>query len=302
MSRENGRWTSIPRVALFAVAASSLLLTGCSKKSGDQVAAPAGQVIAHVGTDDVTIQELENEFRWLNVPLDKRDDVTVKKVLGDVVSRKYLVQQALAAKLDREPTVHLDLMRAREQVLAGAIMQRSTVANAGSIGKAEIDKYMSAHPQRFAKREIINVEQITFPVPTNVQSVVDATKDFKTLDEVDQKLTQLEVPHNRSKGTLDSGELADDFFAALQAKKADDIFLIRTAANGTFFKVVGEQVMPLAGDEAANRARLMMRIDLQRVESSQAVTAANANAKFEGEYAKIMSEQTAGKKDTSAKN
>ena len=162
--------------------------------------------------------------------------MTVKKVLGDIVSRKYLVQQALAAKLDREPTVHLDLMRAREQVLAGAIMRRSTVANAGSIGKAEIDKYMSAHPQRFAKREIINVEQITFPVPTNVQSVVDAAKDFKTLDEVDQKLTQLEVPHNRSKGTLDSGELADDFFAALQAKKADDIFLIRTAANGTFFK------------------------------------------------------------------
>jgi EpsD family peptidyl-prolyl cis-trans isomerase len=288
-------------VILFG-AASSLLLTGCSKNGGDQIAQPAGQVIAHVGTDDVTIQEFENEFRWLNVPANKRDDATVKRVLQEVVSRKYLVQQALAAKLDREPTVHLDLMRAKEQVLAGAIMQRNLVANAGSIGKSEIERYMSAHPLQFAKREILNVEQITFPVSTNVQSVVDATKDFKTLDEVDQRLTDMGVPHNRSKGSLDSGDLTDDFIAALQAKKADDIFLMRSATTGNFFKVVGEQLQPLKAEEAADHARQMIRIELQRAESRQAETAADANAKYEGEYAKIMAEQTARKKDTSAKN
>ena len=38
--------------------------------------------------------------------------------------RKYLLQQALNAKLDREPSVLLDLLRARAQVLASGLFSR----------------------------------------------------------------------------------------------------------------------------------------------------------------------------------
>lgn len=102
----------------------SLSLAGCGKQTKDAPVA-VGQVIAHVGTDDITAQELENEFRLDNVPPDKRSDALVKRVLGEIVARKYLVQQALAAKLDREPAVHLDIMRSREQVLSNAVVQRN---------------------------------------------------------------------------------------------------------------------------------------------------------------------------------
>ena len=45
----------------------------------------------------------------------------MKASLSRIIERKYLVQQARAAKLDREPTVHLDLLRSREQIFAGAL-------------------------------------------------------------------------------------------------------------------------------------------------------------------------------------
>ena len=45
-----------------------MMLTGCGKKSGDQAAVAKGQVVAHVGDQVVTTQELENEFRLANVP------------------------------------------------------------------------------------------------------------------------------------------------------------------------------------------------------------------------------------------
>ena len=92
-----------------------MLLAGCGKKQEAQ--AVVGQVIAHVGPDDITQQELDNELRLANVPADKRSDQVVKGALTRIVERKYLVQQAVAAKLDREPTVHLDLLRGREQIL-----------------------------------------------------------------------------------------------------------------------------------------------------------------------------------------
>ena len=293
-----GAW---PRAALSG-AACLLLIVGCSKKNADNEGAPAGQVIAHVGADDVTIQELENEFRWANVPPDKRDDAAVKRMLSELIARKYLVQQALAAKLDREPTLHLDIMRSREQVLAGAIMQRNLMAKAGAIGKTEIDKYMGAHPSQFANREILNIDQIVLPITANIQSVIDATKDFKSLDQVDQKLTELGVLHSRSTGVLDSANISDEFLAALEAKKADDIFFVRAGSNGTFFKVTGAQSKPLTGEEAANRARQALRSELLRAEGAQIAQAADASAKYEGDYARIMGKQPPGKESAPAKN
>ena len=107
--------------AAAIVGCCGLMLAACGKKSGEQ--AGSGQVVAHVGDQVVTTQELENEFRWANVPVDKqKDPEVIKRVLSALVVRKYLLQQALAAKLDREPGVLLDLLRAREQVLENAIL------------------------------------------------------------------------------------------------------------------------------------------------------------------------------------
>jgi EpsD family peptidyl-prolyl cis-trans isomerase len=267
-------------------------LTGCSKKNAQQDAGtPAGQVIAHVGADEVTIQELENEFRLANVPPDKRSDAIVKRVLSEIIVRKYLARQALTAKLDREPTVLLDVLRSKEQILASASIQRNIASKVSAIGNAEIDKYIAAHPSQFAKRELLLTEQVTLPISENIQAVVNATKDFNTLDQVDQKLTEMGVLHSRATGVLDSANIPDELLAALQSKKSSDIFFVRTAANGTFFKITGEQSKPLTGNEAANRARQMIRIDLLKAESQQATQAAQASAKYEGQYAKIMTDQ-----------
>ena len=91
--------------------------------------------------------------------------------------------------------------------------------------------------------------------------------------------------------SLDSVNMPDDFLAALQAHKADDIFFARNGPNGTFFKVTGEQSRPLTGDDAANRARQLLRIDLLRADSEQTAQAAEAGAKYEGDYARIMGNQ-----------
>ena len=119
MSVSNTAATWIYRA--IAVGGLALLLVGCGKGGDNQAGASKGQVVAHVGTDVITIPELENEFRLANIPADKqKQPEIVKRILGELVLRKYLVQQALAAKLDREPSVLLDILRAREQVLASA--------------------------------------------------------------------------------------------------------------------------------------------------------------------------------------
>ena len=72
------------------------------------------------------------------------------------------MQQAVAAKLDREPTVHLDLLRSREQILAGAFVQRDLSSKMSAVAKNEIDSYVQGHPKQFDQRELFQVDQISF--------------------------------------------------------------------------------------------------------------------------------------------
>ena len=124
---------AVARIWLAAMLLCGVALSGCGRGADNQVAAPKGQVVAHVGNEVVTTQELENEFRFDNVPADRQKDPEIlKRVLGNLVARKYLVRQALDSKLDREPGVLLDILRSRELVLANAAISRSVAGKVSS--------------------------------------------------------------------------------------------------------------------------------------------------------------------------
>ena len=272
--------------ALFA----AIVLAGCGKKQ--DATAVVGQVIAHVGPDDVTQQELDNEMRLANVPADKRSDEVVKAVLSRIVERKYLVQQAIAAKLDREPTQHLDLLRSREQILAGAFVQRDLATKATSISTNEVDSYIQAHPIQFAKRQLYQIEQISFPPQPNMDALAASTKDFKSLDQVEAKLNELNIKFSRGTGAMDTATLPPEIEKAIEARKPDDIFFIRSRTSASFFKVTSVDDKPLTGDEAQQFAKRELRNDLAKKTAADTYTAALATAKYEGDYGRIMTAST----------
>jgi hypothetical protein len=182
--------------------------------------------------------------------------------------------------------VLLDLLRARSQVLATAFVTRAVSAT--PITQAEVDSYIANNPLKFAERKVLTSEQIVFAVGPNSQGIVDDSKDAKSLDEIDQKLAALGVPHNRGMGMLSSGDLPEDFFRLIEAKKADGVFFVKSGSNGIFFSVKDEEARPLAGDAAANTARQSLRADRVKAETGMASVSAGLEAKYEGEYAGIM--------------
>jgi EpsD family peptidyl-prolyl cis-trans isomerase len=292
MAMTSANWVGTIHTGVV-LALCGFVLLGCSKKIEEKTEAPKSQVVARIGDDVVTTQELDNEFRLANVPAEKRKDpAAIKQILGNIVTRKYLARQALEKKFDREPTVLLDILRARELVLANALASRDLSEKASAISKADIDKYIADNPLKFANRQILAVEQITFPVSAVSQALMDETKELNSLDQVDQKLTAMGIAHNRSNSALSSGDMSPDFFNLILAKQADDVFFIRADQNGVFFKIKGRESRPIEGEGAINLARQLMRLELLRTEASMTAVAANLEAKYEGDYANIMREQT----------
>jgi EpsD family peptidyl-prolyl cis-trans isomerase len=280
---------------VFWVIAVTIVLAGCGKNGEGQGSASNGQIVARVGDQEITTQELDTEFRWANVPNDKRQNPEiVKRVLGELVTRKYLLQQALAAKLDREPGVLLDILRSREQVLANAFANREVATKIAALTKVDIDKFIANNPAKFSDQQTFHVDQISFALGPNGQPIIEATKDLNSLEEVDQKLIGLGVPHNRSSGTLNSAELPGELLKLVQTKKRDNVFFARAGQNGVFFQVISEEPHPVEGDAAVALARQLMRLDLLKTEASMVGMSANAEAKYEGDYAKVMAGQPVG--------
>ncbi|MBR0685637.1 hypothetical protein JQ594_06895 [Bradyrhizobium manausense] len=272
--------------ALFLTAL-GLALASCGQRSGDQTAAAKGQVVARVGNEVITTQELDNEFRLAGIARDKqKDPETVKRVLGEIVVRKYLLQQAMAAKLDREPGILLDLLRVREQVLGNAMLNRAASVKASS--KADIDRYIAKNAWKFADRKLYSVDEIVMPLTPATQTFVNANKDAKSLEELLQQLTTSGIPHGRQVGVLSSSDLPEELFGLIQKRKDDDIFFTRVGTNGLFFKVRGEEARPIEGDAAINLARQMMRADALAAELGLAAYSAKLEAKYEGDYADLM--------------
>ena len=268
------RW----RMTAIGCALAAMLLAGCGKKQEAQ--AVVGQVIAHVGPDDITQQELDNELRLAGVPADKRTDAIVKAALARVIERKYLVQQALAGKLDREPTVHLDVLRSREDILARAFIQRDLMSKMSTISKNEIDSYIQAHPKQFDQRELFQIEQISFTPPKDVAALTAATKDAKSLDQVETKLNQMNIKFSRGNATLDSATIPPEMLKALDARKPEDVFFIRSRGSGSFFKVMSVDSKPLTGDEAAEFAKREVRAEIARKSAEEISQAALATTQI----------------------
>jgi len=284
--RRVASWTTPLAIVLVV----GLMLSACGRK---QESAAGGQVIGHIGPDAITIQELQNEMRVLNVPPDsQKDDAAVKRTLSEIAARKYVVQQAVAAKMDRQPTVLLDILRAREQVLSSAYIQREIGTKSAGIGKGEVDSFIQAHPSQFASREEFDIDQISFQAPTEMDEVAAATKDFKTLEQVDGKLNLLGVKHVRHPGAIDGATLPDNVLASLRARKDDDIFFLRAGEGATFFKVLEVKPKPVAGDDAQRLARRALQQELLKTLSADTERAALATAKFEGDYARVMGNTT----------
>lgn len=278
----NRAGASLVRMVVLSVGA-ALVLTAC--KNDKPVA--GGQVVAHVGDQVITAPELDAELRLVNVPPEKaKDPAVLRQVLSEMVTRRYLEQQALNAKLDREPGILLELLRARSQVLASAYAAR--VASGKAITQAEVDKYISNNPLKFEQRQMLTTDQITLPISANTPSVADANKNATSIEEVDHNLTAAGISHGRASGAISSADIPQDFYDLIQSKKETTVFFVRSGNNGVYFQVKAIEPAPLKGDAAQAAARRDLKADRLKAEMGLAGMSAKMEAKFSGNYAEIM--------------
>lgn len=155
--------------ALATLLLSAALLAACGDRGEDKK--PASQVAAKVNAGEISIHQINFLLqRTPGVPPDKSAEAK-RQILDSLVDQELAVQQALEAKLDRDPKVMQTMEAARREILARAYLEQA-VAGKNRPTPEEVKAYYRDHPELFAQRRIYRLQEIGFAADPKVVAAV----------------------------------------------------------------------------------------------------------------------------------
>ena len=205
------------RMALLC-AGVSVALAGCGKK------APEGQVVANLNGQEITLQEVNAELQGANLP----DSVDKKKAMATllqrVIDRKLIDSAATEQGLDKSAE-YLNQKRRADETLLAQLYAKQQAATLPVPTAADISKFMTEHPNMFAKRERLALDQIRFATPKDA-AVLKALEPTHSLEEVAKILGEKNIQFQRGRSMLDTATVPENVLKQIAALPAGEPFVV----------------------------------------------------------------------------
>lgn len=250
--------------ATTGLALTLLLASGCSRAPE----APTGQVAATVNGIEITDAMIDAEARAGGVPRQAAGSPQVRKgLLGEVIARTLLVEQARKNKLDQTPQALADLERQRQDFVARLALT-DQVSSPGAISDAAVQHYIAGHSELFGDRTLLQVDEIRY---WNAGDPVGAKylKDAQSLEEVQQNFALTRKPFKRRVRSLDPLVDGNALIDRLAATPPGQLYHYEVEGMDVVGSVLGKSVARIPADQAADIARDRLR----RAGINQQVTA-----------------------------
>ncbi|MCJ2180056.1 hypothetical protein [Novosphingobium album (ex Hu et al. 2023)] len=249
----------------------SLLSASCSDEE------PAGQVIARVNGVDITRRELLTEMRALDLPATTEVSAVQDELLARLVDRKLMAAKARDALIDRSPDYQALRRRSDEVLLADQLAVRLGAMTAQPSTEA-VDRFVAENPQMFAQRQIVSVEQITFP--RNMLTRLPKLQSMASVDAMAQALDRAGASYQRGPATLDTRALDREAARRLDAQGAGSPSLSIDGQLATARFVLARRTMSTGVNEQRAAATDLLARRAQQATFSVAVAELRKNAKI----------------------
>jgi EpsD family peptidyl-prolyl cis-trans isomerase len=242
---------STTRVLILVAAAASLSLGGCDKVKHLLGGKPSGQVVATVDGQEITTLELKAEMGGFAARDAKVQKAAEQQALQQIILRRLAAEEAKKQKLDKTPDYTIQVKRGEETLLAQAY-ERKLLQGLPPPTQREAENFVADHPDQFANRRILALDEIAAPM-----SRLDPKKydPLKTLDEIKHQLDTDNVPYQEASGQLDTLTTPPATVAALGRLPPNAAFVLSQRGGVVVFaRKAGEKVEPFKGDLATNYA------------------------------------------------
>lgn len=232
------------------VAAGMLLLAGLAA-CGPKDKKEAGQALASVNGEEITAMQLSEEMQRANVPA-AQQTAAKKPLLESLIDRQVLQNAAIAEKADRDPKVVQAIERAKAQIIAQAYLQKK-VGTVTPPTKAEIGEYYTKHPEFFAQRKQLTMQQLVFAsadMNDKAKAVVD---NAKTLEDVASWFSANNIKFARNQIARSTADLPPELGNKLVSMKSGQLFIIKEGERSLLNTVVEIKDAPVTLETAASQ-------------------------------------------------
>ncbi len=257
-----------------------LILASCDKKEVAATGeAKVGQSIVRVNEDEITIHQLNLEMQRANIQ-PAQQEAAGKQITRSLVDRQILVQEAVKAKLDRNPNVMQAIESAKAQILAQAYLESKVPLTAPT--DADVVAYRTQHPEIFANRKVYVMDEASFAVDAaNVQSIQALSQTAKTVEDVTAWLDANQIKYNRSKAAHAAETVPKELLEKFSKMVVGDLIFI----NGNGRTLVGRMVeikdMPISDADAKPLVERILSAESRKTAAEAEMARLRGTAKIE---------------------
>lgn len=270
----------------LSLLAAAVILSACS--SGER---PATQVAVKINSGEVSIHQVNAQLgRMQNVPAEQHDAVR-KRVVEALIDQQLLIEQAMEAKLDRDPEVLAAIEQSRSQILAQSYV-RKTLGTKARPSDEEIKAYYQENPELFASRRIFRLEELGTDMPVErAEELRRVVAGAKSMGEVAQWLQKNQFKLTANVAVRGAEQLPLAQLKTIHALKDGDKVVLESQQRLTVLHLLASQQQPVTEEQAqplieqflgGRRRDELARDELARLRGS-------AKIEYLGEFSKLAS-------------
>lgn len=165
---------------LAACLALAFLTTACADGEKKR---PLTQVAAKVDGEEISIHQLNAVIAREGFAATDGSELN-RRVLERLIDQQVLVNQAVEAKLDRDPNVLLRMDMARREILSQAFLDKQ-LAGLEQPVSGDVHVYYQNNPDLFAERRIYDLQEIrvqaTPEIKKDLEQLLESRKSFEEM-------------------------------------------------------------------------------------------------------------------------
>ena len=254
--------------AIVGMASAFLLIAGCHQGQ------PAGQVIASVNGEEITIPEMNTEARARGLMIGDNPQLR-EGLLHDLIDRKLLVQLARQQRLDHTPEHLLSERRATEILLTQELL---AARNRDQVpAPQELAAIIRSNPRAFDGRVGVEVDQINIFSPLS-PGLRNQLNGAKSLDVVGAILAASRTPFSRSLELWDSAALPASTTDQLLAAQNRGVVLLPMPDGTIAAHVLSVVARPTPASQREQVARELLQSQRDQTLTKRLLERARASA------------------------
>jgi EpsD family peptidyl-prolyl cis-trans isomerase len=213
---------------------------------------PKGQVVAIVGSREITRRELQVEMNGVTTATQAIQKAQQQIALQRIVQRAILVQAAKDQGIDKDPSFALLSQRASDQLLVD-LLEKKVANSVPPPSDEEVAQFKQANPNMFAERRLFDVDQIRMPRPAD-RTIIPKLEPLKTLDEIATFLSQNHLPFQRGTNVMDAVGQDPKLLNAIVALPPHEVFMLSSNSEIFINQIRETKLSPFDGPAATKYA------------------------------------------------